>query len=128
MSVYIIEFSIPTTAVISANAREHHHPRAAKIKQVRLVAELHARRLMAGRKTPLVERAHVTVSIGWQPLKRTRDADNLSPTVKAAVDGFTDAGVWPDDSDKHRLSTTYTTYSRSDAELVWLRFEIEGVD
>ena len=27
-----------------------------------------------------------------------RDADNAQPTWKAAIDGFTDAGLWPDDS------------------------------
>jgi crossover junction endodeoxyribonuclease RusA len=31
--------------------------------------------------------------------ERRRDPHNFVPTVKAVVDGFTDAGLWPDDSE-----------------------------
>lgn len=127
MTTHTLEFSIPTSDVISANAREHFHTRARKTKTIRTLAASKARERTVNRATPLVYRAHVTVSIGWQPLKRVRDADNLSPTCKAAFDGITDAGIWPDDDDKHRLSTTYTTYPRSEAGRVWLRIDIEGV-
>lgn len=123
--VHKIEFSIATVDVISANGREHHMTKARKTKTVRQLAWATAFRITQHRSIPLVDRAHVTVSIGWQPLKRTRDADNLAPTVKAAIDGFVDAGVFSNDDDKHRLSTTYTTYPRSEAGRVWLRFEIE---
>jgi crossover junction endodeoxyribonuclease RusA len=30
-----------------------------------------------------------------------RDPSNLMPTVKAIVDGLTDAGTWPDDDSRH---------------------------
>ena len=127
MSTHVIEFSIATTDVISANGREHYMTRARKTAKVRATAHGRAGQFRAGLPRPLLDRAHVTVSIGWQPLKRTRDADNLAPTTKACFDGFTDAGIWPDDSDKHRLSTTYTTYERSEAGRVWLRFEFAEV-
>lgn len=128
MTVHTIEFSIPTTDVISANGREHHMTKARKTRHIRETARTHASVIANGRYVvPLVERAHVTVSIGWQPLKRTRDADNLAPTVKAAIDGFVDAGVFSNDDDKHRLSTTYTTYPRSESGRVWFRFTINEV-
>ena len=129
MSAHTIEFSIPTGEVISANGREHHMTKARKTKLIRETARARASVVANGRYVvPLVDRGHVTVSIGWQPLKRTRDADNLAPTVKAAIDGFVDAGVFANDDDKHRLSTTYTTYPRSEAGRVWLRFVITEVE
>lgn len=125
MTVHTIEFSIPTTDVISANGREHHMTKARKARHIRETAKLHALRVVGRQSTPLVDKAHVTVSIGWQPLKRTRDADNLAPTVKAAIDGTVDARFLAADDDTHRLSTKYTTYSRSEPGLVWLRMDFE---
>lgn len=126
--LHVIEFSIATSDVISANGREHHMTKARKTRTVRLMAMLEATKLTFQRPTPLIDKAHVTVSIGWQPLKRKRDADNLAPTVKAAIDGMVDAGIFEDDNDEHRLSTKYTTYPRSEAGRVWLRFEFSEVD
>lgn len=124
----VIEFSIPTADVISANGREHRMAVARKVRHIREQAAWYGTvaKRDEGAVGVLMQRAHVTVAIGWQPLKRTRDADNLAPTIKAAIDGFVDAGLLPDDSDTHRLSTTYTTYERSDPGLVWFRFELES--
>ena len=36
------------------------------------------------------------------PAKR-RDPENWTPTSKALVDGLVDAGVWPDDDERHVL-------------------------
>lgn len=127
MTTHTIEFSIPTTDVISANGREHHMTKARKTKAIRELARVKAADLTRHHPQPLVHQAHVTVAIGWQPLKRVRDADNLAPTAKACFDAMTDAGVWRDDSDLYRLSTTYTTYPRSESGRVWFRFTIDEV-
>ena len=43
-----------------------------------------------------IEKPIVTVKAFW-PTTRRMDADNLLATMKAAFDGLTDAGIWPDD-------------------------------
>jgi hypothetical protein len=51
------------------------------------------------------------ISITAQPLATTRrwrpDVAACYPTVKAAIDGIVDAGVIPDDDDRHLLAVTF---------------------
>lgn len=42
------------------------------------------------------------VTAVWYPRdRRRRDAGSLTVTLKAAIDGLVDAGVWPDDDPSH---------------------------
>lgn len=44
------------------------------------------------------QRPHVTAYMAFGDNRR-RDVHNYMPTVKAIIDGCTDAGLWPDDCD-----------------------------
>lgn len=59
--------------------------------------------LARAQKIPRLDR--VTIVAEWRPPTRgrsvVRDAHNLAPSVKAAIDGITRAGVLVDDSDRY---------------------------
>jgi crossover junction endodeoxyribonuclease RusA len=72
------------------------YARAAIIKRLRIDARV----LCRFHDLPMRNRLRVTLE--YQPKdSRARDSINLSPTLKAAVDGIVDAGVLPDDDDAH---------------------------
>ena len=82
---------------LSANGREHWSVRKARTKVLRDKAKVGA----LAAHIPPMSRAHLTVTVHW-PDRRRRDVANLSPTIKALVDGMvTDAGLLPDDSDAY---------------------------
>lgn len=92
---------LPKVKLLNANdARGHWAKRAPWIKYWRRMAWIETRNRITRREWPLLERAHVTVTITW-PDNRRRDPANWEPTAKAIVDGITTAGLWPDDDDKH---------------------------
>ena len=132
MSAVTIEFSIPVTDIINANGREHRMKVAGKAKRLRTDAAWYATAARHEQKLPgagvLMERATLTISVGWQPLIRRRDRLNLGPTLKHCIDGIVDARILRDDDDLHLLSTMWDTYDRSEAGLVWLRLDFQGMD
>lgn len=92
-----IEFWWPMSRILSSNQRLHWAARADRTKSLRLAAATHAAWDAPGHD---YDRAHIVVTVTW-PDKRRRDVHNLMPTIKACIDGFVDAGLLPDDSDKH---------------------------
>lgn len=83
--------------MLSPNARCHWRAKAAVTKSVRYTAEMLARAAMPVRRLPAIR---ATVGIRWfTKTKRRPDADNALASLKAAFDGFTDAGVWVSDRD-----------------------------
>lgn len=87
---------------ISANHREHHMVRAAKTKAWRQAAQAHAR----AARIPALTRATVLAE-GCAATNHRRDVDRIALTVKACLDGLTDAGIWPDDNHEHVTQVTY---------------------
>ena len=84
---------------LSANGRVHWAVRQARTKALRDKAKV----LTCAAHIPLMNRAHLTVTVHW-PDRRRRDVANLSPTIKALIDGMvSDAGLLPDDDDKHLI-------------------------
>ena len=130
MSTVTIEFSIPVGDIISANGREHHMKVAGKVKRLRATAAHFAD--LAWRQEPgvgvVMERAELTVSVGWQPLQQTRGVSGLIPTMKPIINGCVDAKIIRDDDHLHLLKVTPQTYNRSEAGLVWLRLEFTDAD
>lgn len=61
---------------------------------------------LAGDKDYLFDRYSVTVTI-YGPTKRLFDPPNFYPTVKAMIDGLTDALWWEDDNFTHMQSMTF---------------------
>lgn len=85
--------------LLNANDRVHWRTRARITKALREAAEKSA----LDAHIPPQER--ITIQAVLHPHdKRRRDAHNWYPSFKAAIDGVVDAGVIPDDDDKHLIS------------------------
>ena len=88
--------------LLTANQRLHYHRRAEVTRILRHTAALSAEAQGVG----TFDRAHVVVTVTW-PDRRRRDVLNIAPTVKALIDGMTDAGCWPDDNDAHLVGPDF---------------------
>lgn len=95
-------FTIPADLWMSANQRMHWAPKSQATKALRAL----------GKGTALIQKVrdigpcHVAAFIGY-PRGGRVDPSNAAPTVKALIDGMTDAGVWPDDDHTHVIGPTY---------------------
>ena len=94
--------TVHATNLLTANQRLHHHRRAEITRILRGSAASNAVVQEVGR----FDRAHVVVTVTW-PDRRRRDVLNIAPTVKALIDGMTDAGCWPDDDDAHLVGPDF---------------------
>ena len=90
---------------MNANHRHHWARKGRDTKAWRTAAWAHARN---ENLAPRDRRARVTV-VFHHADRRRRDVGNLAPTAKAIVDGLTDAGLWPDDSDAHLVGPDLRT-------------------
>lgn len=108
--------------LLSANGREHRMRVQAATRTLRHTASL----LAQAQRATAFQRAHVTVWVSW-PDRRRRDVLNVAPTIKAAIDGFTDAGLWVDDDDRHLIGPDFRVTPELSGQrgVVRLRFEIE---
>jgi len=88
--------------LLTANERKHRMQVARATKVLRHAACMQAQTVRA---TPF-ERAHVIVTVAW-PNRRRRDVLNIAPTIKACIDGMTDAGLWDDDDDRHLIGPDF---------------------
>ena len=85
---------------MSANDRPHWAAKAKATRNVRQLAATTARGLEP------VGTVHVAAFIGYLR-NGTADPSNAAPTVKALLDGLTDAGLWVDDDSTHVIGPTY---------------------
>lgn len=113
-----ITFAVPTARILNANQRSHWARKAELTRFLRTEASLHAHGI------PPMSRAHLTVHVGW-PDKRRRDAMNVHPTIKACVDGFVDAGLLDDDSDKYLTGPDLRPFTAGRRGYVVLTFEFK---
>lgn len=97
-----LTFTIPADQWLSSNQRPHW---AVKAKRTRWLRGLGQQRAMAECVEP-VDVAHVAAFIGYTTASKA-DPSNAHPTVKALIDGMTDAGVWEDDDSTHVIGPTY---------------------
>lgn len=91
-----LTLDVPRNLWITSNGRYHHMDRARRTKQIRTLAGWQARMKLR----PIAGRVHVVVYVS-SPTRRRADVANAYPTIKAAIDGITDAGTWRDDSDEY---------------------------
>lgn len=99
-----LHFELPRALVLNANDRKHFHEKAPIIRTLRGMG-----RRAAMDEQPM-DRVAITIRIGW-PDRRKHDADNLSPTTKALIDGIVgDRGLLPGDDDEHIVSVTKAGY------------------
>ena len=84
--------------LITANDKLHWAARARLTKQIRQWGYLLGRE---GEGVARLGLTHARVEVEFAyPDRRRRDRSNLSPTVKALMDGLIDAGLLPDDADR----------------------------
>ena len=96
--------------VINQNDRFHFHAQAKMVTKLRDLAEFRGLKLKQdfsdwepfSKDKP----CRVLISIA-RPTRRRLDPPNLYPTVKALIDGLTDAGIWTDDNDEVIQSMTF---------------------
>ena len=96
-----ITLTIPTSEWLSSNQRLHWAQKARRTRSIRTRAFMTARAaLHAGGITPHEGRTLVHALIAY-PTRHKADPPNAYPTVKAAIDGMVDAGVFPEDNSEH---------------------------
>ena len=93
---------VPSSEWLSANGRTHWAEKARRTRALRTRAAFTAR----NQHIQPVSIAHVTAHIQY-PTTGRADPGNASTTVKALIDGLTDAGVWEDDDHRHLIGPDY---------------------
>lgn len=82
--------------MLNANDRPHWAQKAKITARLRRLGEIEGRK---GKTTTFNKKRPCGMIITvFSPTKRRMDPPNFYPTVKALVDGLTDAGVWTDDN------------------------------
>lgn len=99
-----LTFAIPADQWLTANDRLHWAPKAKRTAHLRNLGFLVATR--NGMYDAQFDVTHVAAFIGYLRNGKA-DPANAAPTVKALIDGLTDAGVWPDDDSTHVIGPTY---------------------
>ncbi|MGM9885390.1 hypothetical protein [Streptococcus hyointestinalis] len=87
--------------VINSNDRFHPQIKAKMTKRIRNFAYWHTLSTK-DKERSVFSPSHpceVTVTV-YSPTRSRLDPPNLYPTVKAIIDGMTDAGIWIDDNHK----------------------------
>lgn len=110
--------------IISANDRLHFAVKAQLTKHLRSLACALAN--ARTRQEPFSPSNPCTVTITvYAPTKRRMDPPNLYPTVKALIDGFTDAELWTDDNYEIIKSMTFIYGGLSNTDKYTLEIAIE---
>ncbi|WP_238142830.1 hypothetical protein, partial [Streptococcus suis] len=115
--------------VINSNDRQHQTDKAKVTKRIRAFAYWNTMKHKDKKRATFSPSnpCEVTVTI-YSPTKSKLDPPNLYPTVKAIIDGMTDAGIWTDDNHKviKKLSFVYGGLSKEKGHYKFI-FDIEGV-
>lgn len=129
---------VPPDLRLTANRRLHWAARARMVRTIRAQACAAARRSL----TPVYRPCLLTVTVTY-PQAGQHDPANWADYVKCAVDGITDAGIWPDDSSAWVRSTAFQAASQTTRDVIadsrgrasvtrrrWhiIRIDIEEVD
>lgn len=90
------ELVIPKQWWLTSNMRLHWAEKARRTRNIRQYAALTWRGLEHTGGWPIL----ITAKIQYPGTGRA-DPANAAPTLKACIDGGTDAGLWPDDDSTH---------------------------
>lgn len=87
--------------VINSNDRDHNKVTGHMVSRIRKLAAYETKAKKDKHMLPFSPKrpCHLTVTV-YKPTRRRLDTPNLYPTVKALIDGMTDAGIWTDDNHK----------------------------
>jgi crossover junction endodeoxyribonuclease RusA len=108
---------------LTLNQRLHWSEKARRTKTLREAAAWSAKALKLGRLE------HVTVQLHYAPGDmRRRDSDNLSATLKPAVDGLVDAGLVEDDDPLHVTTVMPAIHTGPGKRRLWLTIHITDLE
>jgi hypothetical protein len=99
----VIHLAISRDVLLTSNMRPHWATRARHTRAIRDMAWV----LTKQSKVRLMPAATLEVVTKW-PDNRKRDAANIEPTAKAAIDGCVDAGLLTDDSHRYLKHVGYS--------------------
>ena len=109
----VIVPGVPSTS-LSPNARVHWRVKARDTKQAREAARWCAVAVLDGRKPFGSDPVDVRVRVLWPKGRKTMDPTNLAASLKATVDGLTDAGAWRDDNRVQIVDVEQVPYGKQD--------------
>ncbi len=119
----VYDLDVPThrgLPPLNANQRLHWRAQRPLVRLVRDTVEWRAR----AANIPACQR--ITVGLHYQPGdNRRRDASNLMPTQKPAVDALVRAGIVPDDTAEYVTELMPTIHNGPGERRLWLRIVIE---
>lgn len=127
MSDVVVTLAISRNVLMTSNSRLHWAEKARRTRVIRDMAHILCKH--EHRHTRL-EMATLVVETRW-PDRRIRDADNVAPMSKAAIDGVVQAGLLADDNSKILLRTAYEigeVKKDSDWVACWLRLTFTPVE
>lgn len=93
--------------LLSPNARVHHMLKGKITRSSRAAVALIASQ---GHKTMIARPSLAVIPI--VTTRRRRDIDNVLASLKASIDGLTDAGWWSDDSELQSITVRRPLYAR----------------
>ncbi len=104
-----IPITLTKDSILTSNQRLHWAEKNRRTQAIRSMALAWSRYY---RPAPM-QAATLEVIVAWPPLKRIRDAHNIQPSAKAAIDGVvTDFGLLPGDDDQYLKAVTFTAADR----------------
>ena len=99
-----IILAITKDALLTSNQRLHWRPKADRTRAIRDMALVWCRY----ERPAKMQAATCAVEVKWGD-RRQRDAHNLQPSIKAAIDGIVgDYGLLPGDSDRYLKALSIT--------------------
>jgi crossover junction endodeoxyribonuclease RusA len=100
----VIKLAITKDTLLTSNQRLHWRPKADRTRAIRDMALVWCRYERATK----MQAATCAVEVKWGD-RRQRDAHNLQPSIKAAIDGIVgDYGLLPGDDDRYLKALTIT--------------------
>lgn len=101
----VINLALSKDTLLTSNQRLNHWDKARRTRAIRDMALVWARHLHPAK----MQAATLEVVVAYGPLKRIRDAHNVQPSAKAAIDGVVgDYGLLPGDDDRYLKAVTFT--------------------
>lgn len=124
MSDQRIRIEVPANEWCTSNDRLHWREKARRVAAIRRRSAVLARQQLTTVDGPVM-----VVSCTRYRAGRGLDADAAAPTLKAVIDGMTDAGIWADDDADHVAAICYQA-SRKDTGLAkgWHALDLLIID
>lgn len=119
MSDQTLTIDVPVNEWVTSNDRLHWREKARRVAAIRRRSAVLARQQLTPIDGPVMVVCRTRYRAG-----RGLDADAAAPTLKAAIDGMTDAGIWADDDADHVGAICYLPSRKDDLPNGWHALDI----